>query len=76
MVIAAANLDSVLFKNTHIWRSFTRIQQLCLAPLQHIGQTSGIGGDAAHTLEKIQGGPFASEQTANITGDNADNGAL
>ena len=76
VVMAAANLDSVLLKNAHIWCGFTRIQQLCLAALQHVGQTSGIGSDAAHTLEKIQSSPFAGEQTADIASDDANHRAL
>ena len=70
MVAAAANADSVLFKNAVVGAGLTGVQQGDAGSLQQGRQLMGIGGNAAHSLQVVQRNALTGKQGAYIARNN------
>ena len=66
MVVAAAHLDGIFFKYPHIRGGFPGIQKLCAASMKQTGDGAGVGGDAAHPLQVVEGHPLTGKQSPDI----------
>ena len=68
MIFAAAYFYSIFFKHTHTGCCFSGIQQGSFCAFQHLCHFVGVGGDAAHALQIVQGSTFAGKQHTDVAG--------
>ena len=66
MVGAAAHGDGIFFKDPQVGGGFAGVQQRDAAALQQGHQFGGMGGDAAHALQKVQRCALTGKQSADI----------
>ena len=70
VVAAAANADSVLFKNAVVGAGLTGVQQGDAGAFQQGRHLMGIGGNAAHSLQVVQRNALTGKQGAYIARNN------
>ena len=67
MVVAAADADGIFFKNTVVRGGFSGVQKLDPGAFQKGGNLAGLGGDPAHSLEIVEGSPFAAQKDTDVS---------
>ena len=76
MVRAAADPDCILFERTHIRSGLSGIEKFRIETFQFFCHGTGEGSDAAHALQEVECSSLATQNSAAVTGQNADQVAL